>query len=249
MVIYENKIVEAEELKKEIQKYRPMSENLLRQLREYYRIGLTYSSNSLEGNSLTETETKVVLEDGITIGGKPLKDHYEAIGHSEAYNLLFDLVKKRRISERDILTLHYLFYSRIDKENAGKYRKEKVIITGSNYIPPLPEKVPNLMKQFIGNITKLKRDYHPIEYASLVHKEFVEIHPFIDGNGRIARLLMNLCLLQKGYTITIIPPIKRVDYINLLEIAHIQKNSKPFIAFISSMVYEGLKDYMRLIKG
>ncbi|MEW6102739.1 MAG: Fic family protein [bacterium] len=249
MKIYENRIEEAEKLKEQIQKLRPLPSHLLAQLREYYRIGLTYSSNNLEGNSLTETETKVVLEDGITIGGKPLKDHYEAIGHSEAYNLLFELVKKRDITQKDILALHWLFYYRIDKENAGRYRKEKVIITGSNYIPPLPEKVPNLMKAFIEDIKKFKRSYHPIEYASLVHKEFVGIHPFIDGNGRMARLLMNLCLLQKGYTITIIPPVKRVDYINLLEIAHTKGDSGPFINFISAMVYEGLKEYIRLIKG
>ncbi|MDI6734689.1 MAG: Fic family protein [bacterium] len=249
MIIYENKIKEAEKLKEEIERYRPISSNLLKQLREYYRIGLTYSSNAIEGNSLTETETKVVLEDGITIGGKPLIDHYEATGHSEAYNLLLEIVKDREIKEKDILDLHYLFYYRIDKENAGRYRKEKVIITGSSYLPPLPNKVSALMKRFIEEIPIMKEGHHPIECAALLHKEFVAIHPFVDGNGRVARLLMNLALLQEEYTITIIPPVKRVDYINFLEIAHTKKDTRPFINFISCMVYESLKEYLIIIRG
>lgn len=248
-MIYENKIPGAEKLKNQIEKYKPLSPNLLKQLKEYYRIGLTYSSNSLEGNSLTETETKVVLEDGITIGGKPLKDHYEAIGHSEAYDLLFDLARGKEIVEQNILELHHLFYHRIDKENAGRYRKERVIITGSRYIPPSPDRVADLMKRFIEDIPAIREKHHPIESSSLIHKEFVSIHPFIDGNGRMARLLMNLCLLQEGYTITIIPPIKRVDYINSLETSHTKRDLRPFINFISCMVYESLKEYLRMIKG
>ncbi|MFH1561934.1 MAG: Fic family protein [Nitrospirota bacterium] len=241
-------MVEAEKLKEEIDKYRPLSFGLLRQLKEYYRIGLTYASNAIEGNSLTETETKVVLEDGITIGGKPLRDHYEAIGHSEAYDLLLEIAKGGRIKEKDILDLHHLFYYRIDKENAGKYRKEKVIITGSRYIPPFPDKVPDLMKKFVLDIPAIREKHHPIESSALIHKEFVSIHPFVDGNGRMARLLMNLVLLQEGYVITIVPPIKRVDYINSLETAHTKGNLKPFVNFISCMVYESLKEYLGMIK-
>ncbi|MDI6735421.1 MAG: Fic family protein [bacterium] len=247
--IYKNRNAEAEKLREQIKKYRPLSDNLLKQIGEYYRIELTYSSNALEGNALTETETKVVLEEGITIGGKPLRDHYEAIGHSEAYSLLFEIAKGKGIKEKDILDLHYLFYYRIDKENAGRYRKEKVIITGSSYLPPLPDKVPELMKRFIEGIPEMRRKYHPIKYAALLHKEFVGIHPFIDGNGRVARLLMNLALFQEGYTITIIPPIKRVDYINSLETAHTKGDIKPFINFISCMVYESLEEYLRIIGG
>ncbi len=247
--MYEDKIAEAERLKEEIDRCRPLSPAMVRQLKEYYKIGLTYSSNALEGNSLTETETKVVLEDGITVGGKPIRDHFEAIGHSEAYNLLFELARESRIKEKEILELHRLFYYRIDRENAGRYRKERVIITGSSYMPPSPDEVPELMKGFIKGIPALKKRYHPIEYSALVHKEFVGIHPFIDGNGRIARLLMNLCLLQEGYPVTIIPPIMRVDYINSLEIAHTKGDSKPFINFISHIVYESLKEYLRMISG
>lgn len=247
--MYENKIKKSDMLKREIDSCRPIKAPLLKQIKEYYRIGLTYSSNAIEGNSLTETETKIVLEDGITIGGKPLRDHYEAIGHSEAYDLLFKLSKQTSITERNILDLHYLFYYRIDRENAGKYRKTGVIITGSRYVPPSPKSISELMKKFIEELTLIKENHHPIEYAALLHKEFVGIHPFVDGNGRTARLLMNLALLQAGYTIVIIPSILRQDYINLLEIAHTKGDVLPFINFISCMVYESLKEYLRLIKG
>ncbi len=106
------------------------------QLREYYRIGLTYSSNAIEGNTLTESETKVVLEDGLTIGGKPLRDHLEAVGHSEALNMVYGLSQGNIIDEQSILDIHRLFYHRIDSENAGRYRTKAVIITGTTYTPP-----------------------------------------------------------------------------------------------------------------
>ena len=240
-------LTEIEKLQKEINTFRPLSKNTLKQLKQYYRIGLTYSSNALEGNSLTETETKVVLEDGITIGGKPIKDYYEALGHSEAYDFIYKLAKKELFTEADIKKLHKLFYHRIDETRAGKYRKEKVLITGSKYSLPGPDKVPALMKEFAGNIKTLEKKYHPVEYSALVHKEFVFIHPFIDGNGRVARLLMNLIFLQKGYVIAIIPPILRRDYIQALEQAH--TSDKTFIEFIARRVIETQRDYLRLLSG
>jgi len=204
---YENRIKEIDGFKNELDKHRPLSQKALEQLKGYYRVGLTYSSNALEGNSLTETETKVVIEDGIAIGGKPLRDHYEAMGHSEAFTLLYKLAKKKTIAEKDILDLHRLFYYRIDETRAGKYRKEKVIITGSSFIPPHPSEIVGMMEKFIAAIPKLRKKCHPIEFAALLHKELVTIHPFTDGNGRTAKLLMNLALLQTGYAITIIPPV------------------------------------------
>ena len=247
---YENRIKEIGGLKKEIDKHRPLSQKALEQLKGYYRVGLTYSSNALEGNSLTETETKVVIEDGITIGGKPLKDHYEAIGHSEAFSLLYKLAKKKTITEKDILGLHHLFYYRIDETRAGKYRKEKVIITGSSFVPPHPSEIMGLMKKFIAAIPKYRKKCHSVEFAALLHKELVTIHPFTDGNGRTARLLMNLALLQTGYAITIIPPVVRSEYISALKKAQTgAKDSQPFINFISSMVYESMKDYKRLLNA
>ena len=238
---------EIDKLQEEINAYRPLPPNTLKQLKEYYRVGLTYTSNALEGNSLTETETKVVLEDGITIGGKPIKDYYEALGHSEAYDYIYKLAKDKGFTGDDIKKLHKFFYHRIDETKAGKYRKEKVFISGSKYSLPSPEKVPELMDDFIDRVKDLEKKNHPVEYSALVHKEIAFIHPFIDGNGRVARLLMNLILLQKGYCIAIIPPILRRDYIQALEKAHI--DDKDFRKFIAGAARETQKDYLRLLRA
>ena len=245
--MYERNVKGVDDLQKEINEYRPLSRNALKQLKEYYRIGLTYSSNALEGNSLTETETKIVLEEGITIGGKPLKDHFEALGHSEAYDHLHKLSPNRVITEEDILELHKLFYYRIDKENAGGYRKVPVIITGVDFKFPPPSKIRPLMQEFVKDIPALREKYHPVEYSALIHLRLVNIHPFIDGNGRIARLLMNLALLQAGYVITIIPPVLRREYLDSLKASN-REDNKPFISLIVAMVYESQKDYLRILQ-
>ncbi|MBF0489149.1 MAG: Fic family protein [Candidatus Omnitrophica bacterium] len=240
-------LAEIDKLQKEINAMRPLSPRTLKQLKEYYCVGLTYSSNAIEGNSLTESETKIILEEGITIGGKPLKDHYEVIGHGEAYNYLYTLAKKEIFTEDDLKQLHKFFYRRINEEEAGEYRKEAVFISGSHYPMPTPKKVPVLMKDFIKNIKSVGGKRHPVEYAAMAHKEFVFIHPFIDGNGRVARLLMNLILLQKGYCLAIIPPILRMEYVKALEKAH--TDDKEFVQFIAKTVRETQKDYLRLFKG
>ena len=241
-----NILNEIDKLQKEINARRPLSTHVLKQLKEYYRVSLTYSSNALEGNSLTETETKVVLEDGITVGGKPIKDYYEALGHSEAYDYIYSLAKAKGFTESDVQKLHRLFYHRIDETKAGKYRKEKVFLSGSRYTLPGPEKVPGLMKKFIMAMTTKAKKYHPVEYVALAHQDLVFIHPFIDGNGRVARLLMNLVLLQKNYCIVIIPPTLRSAYIQALEKAH--TDDKEFKEFIARAVRETQKDYLRLLK-
>lgn len=235
---------EIDALQSEIKSYRPLSPGFLRQIREYYKIGLTFSSNALEGNSLTESETKIVLEKRIAIGGKPLKDHFEAIGHAEAYDFLFTLVNEKKVQEKDIQQMHQLFYFRIDEKNAGKYRSSKAIITGSKYPLPKPSELPSLMKELIPHLDEFKKNNHPVIAAALAHKEFIFIHPFIDGNGRTARLLMNLILLQEGYNIAIIPPITRREYIDSLEQAHV--SDQDFLYFIARMVRETQKDYLRL---
>lgn len=235
-------------LKTKIDAHRPIDAHILKQLREYFRIGMTYTSNALEGNSLTETETKIVIEDGITIGGKPVKDHLEVLGHSEAYDLLFRFAKHRDISEANVKELHRLFYYRIDASQAGKYRKQKVIITGTDFIPPAPEKIADLMKTFIDNIPGKREKNHPVEFAAIIHKELVTIHPFIDGNGRAARLLMNLALLQSGYPVAIIPPILRREYLDTLNKTH-KGDDRPFINLIAGVCYESAKEYLRLLEG
>lgn len=177
---------------------RPFPKETLKSLREYYRVGLTYTSNALEGNSLTESETKVVIEDGLTIGGKPLKDVYEATGHAKAYDFLYKLTKDEPVTEDNILKIHRLFYGQIDKDNAGTWRKVRVFISGSRRVLPAPDKVPELMAEFVRWMSANEGRLHPVEFAALVHQRFVYIHPFVDGNGRVARLLMNLALRVRG---------------------------------------------------
>ena len=157
---YENKLEKIDEIQKKIDDFRPLAPQELESLKEYYRIGLTYTSNALEGNSLTETETKIVIEDGLTIGGKLLSEHFEAVGHSDAYTLLCELAKKRTITEQNILELHRLFYYRIDQKNAGNYRNVKVFISGTDFVPPQPAKVPELMKNFARQIPILEKEKH-----------------------------------------------------------------------------------------
>ena len=237
-------LAEIDRLQKQVNKFRPLDAHMIKQVKDYYRIGLAYASNAIEGNSLTESETKVVIEEGLTIGGKPLKDHFEALGHSEAYDFIYTLAGNKKITEDDIKEMHRLFYYRIDEANAGRYRKVKVFISGSKYPMPLPEKVPELMSKFISDLPGLRQKLHPVELAAVAHKDFVFIHPFIDGNGRMARLLMNLILLQEGYNIAVIPPILRPEYIRALEKAH--KDDKDFATFIARIVKETQQDYLRL---
>lgn len=241
-----NLLTKIDSTQQEINEYRPLDEPMLSQLKAYYRIGLTYSSNALEGNSLTETETKIVLEDGLTIGGKPLKDHLEAVGHSQAYDFMFSLMKSNLFTEQDILALHRMFYYQIDDKQAGRYRQQRVFISGSQYSVPNWTDVPKLMEEWLQQLPEQREKLHPVEFAAQIHKDFVFIHPFIDGNGRLARLLTNLVLLQAGYLIVIIPPVIRAEYIASLEKAH--KDDTDFRRFIAERILETQRDYLRLVK-
>ena len=245
--MYKNRLKEIDKLKIKIDNFNPLSADALKQIQEYYRIGLTYSSNALEGNTLDLAETKVVIEDGLTISGKPMKDHLETLGHAEAYNKLFELAQSDSITEDDIKTLHRIFYIKIDPSNAGNYRKKPIIVTGADIDFPKPDELNTKMQNFISKLTDIKKTSHPVEYSALAHALFVNIHPFIDGNGRVARLLMNLILLQSGYNITIIPPVVRADYIRTLQASN-HKDFTPFINFISEMVFESQKEYLRILE-
>ncbi|MBO6087259.1 Fic family protein [bacterium] len=248
-MIYENRFKDNDIYKAKIDAYRPLDENILKQIKAYFKISFTYTSNAIEGNSLSLNETKIIIEDGITIGGKPVKDHLEVIGNSNAYDLLFDIANRNvPISEDIILELHKILYSNIDETNSGKYRTCNVLITGSEYELPRYQQIPNLMKDFTANIESNKNKMHPVEFAAYLHERIVSIHPFIDGNGRTARLLMNLALLNAGYNIITIPPIVKNDYIAGIQDAQLNNNIIPFTNFISEMVLESQKEYLRIIE-
>lgn len=245
--MYKNRLQEIDTLKSKIDSFKPLGTEVLKQLQEYYRVGLTYSSNALEGNTLDLAETKVVIEDGLTIHGKPMKDHLETLGHAQAFNELLALAKTDLITEESIKFLHKLFYNKIDMQNAGCYRQKPVIVTGADVDFPLPGELDSKMQEFVNKLPEMKKNMHPVEFVAMVHVLFVNIHPFIDGNGRVARLLMNLALLQTGYNITVIPPVVRADYIRALQESN-HKNYKPFVNFISEMVFNSQKEFLRMIE-
>lgn len=218
---------------------------LVDQIKGYYRIGLTWTSNALEGNTLTESETKVLLEDGLTVGGKPLRDIFEAVDHARAYDFMFTLMQNRQIDESAVLYMHQLFYQNIEPNYAGKYRDLPVIITGSRYPTTAPERLQHEMEQFFEWIKQERDSLHPVEFAAQLHKRFVFIHLFKDGNGRVARLLMNLALIQDGYLPAVIAPILRREYISLLELAH--RSDHDFVEFIAERELESQKEILRLL--
>jgi Fic family protein len=236
-----------DDYKSEIEKYRPFEGETLRQLRDYYRIGLTYSSNALEGNSLTEIETKVLIEDGLTVGGKPLRDSFEAVGHAAAYDYMFSLLKNRNIELNDTKTLHRLFFQKIDETRAGVWRDVPIIVSGTDYKFPTPNKLETLMTELEMWIKENREIIHPVEFAAMLHLRFVTIHPFIDGNGRVARLLLNTALIQKGYLPTIIPPIMRTDYLSFIRLYQNKNDAKPFCNLIAECVLESDREITRLL--
>ena len=242
----DNYFDEVDSLKKKLDSKRPIPKETLKSLRESINLEWTYNSNGIEGNTLTLRETQVVLE-GITVGGKSIKEHLEAINHEKAILFLDDLVKDNEpISEWNIKNIHQLILKDIDNENAGRYRKENVTIKGATHIPPDYLKVPELMEKLILTYNTWS-EYHPIIQAALLHGELVKIHPFVDGNGRTSRLLMNLVLMNNGYNPVIIKKESRLKYYEALDKAHTTGNYTDFIKLITKLEIEMLKKYLELL--
>ena len=233
--------------KEQLDHCRPFEPPMLEQLRDYYRIGLTYASNALEGNTLTISETKVVLEDGITVGGKPLRDVYEAVGHGDAYDHMFSLLHQKDITVNDIFELHKLFYQRIDPQSAGCCRSHDVIVTGSTYTFPSPDELPEKLEELGIWMKEARYKLHPVEYAAWLHLLFVSIHPFADGNGRTARLAMNLALIQRGYQMAVVPPASRAEYLSAIARYQHRGDASVFCQFIAEQVLENERDLMRML--
>ena len=242
----DNYFDEVDNLKKQLDSKRPIPKETLKSLKESINLEWTYNSNGIEGNTLTLRETQVVLE-GITVGGKTITEHLEAINHEKAILYLDDLVKdKQAITEWNIKNIHQLILKEIDNENAGKYRKENVTIKGATHIPADFVKVPELMEKLILNYETWKK-YHPIIQATLLHGELVKIHPFIDGNGRTSRLIMNLDLMNHGYNPVIIKKENRLEYYEVLDKAHITGDYTDFIKLVTKLEIEILKKYLKLL--
>lgn len=232
-----------------IDSFRPFSNLMNKQLKNKLVVEWTYNSNAIEGNNLTLSETKVVLENGITIKGKPLKDHLETINHKEAIDFIEELVRKDCVlTEYNIKSIHRLILKEIDSVNAGKYRQENVFISGAKHIPPNYINVPFEMQKLIENYKKWS-NLHPVVRACYLHGEFVKIHPFVDGNGRTARLLLNFELIKNGYPPVIIKNEDRVEYYDALDKAHTTYDYSDFIEIIKNLVEESENEYLFLLNA
>lgn len=226
----------------------PLSLDLIKNLREWFKIELTYTSNAVEGNTLTRVETALVIEKGITTDGKTLREHLEAINHAQAFDWVMQKIntKRENITQDTVLNLHRLILQKIDDNDAGRYRNAPVRITGSTVIMPNPMKVPELMKEFISWLQKDKS--HPITLAADAHFKLVSIHPFVDGNGRTARLLMNLLLMQGGYPPAIIRKEDRKEYVTSIEKAQLGGSLSDYYALINNAVDRSLDIYLNSLK-
>ena len=242
------------EKKTELDSYRNDGEGLpsglVKNLEDWFRVELTYTSNAIEGNTLTRRETALVVDKGLTVGGKSLQEHLEASNHAYALDWVRELAKRPDAvpTEGDLLQLHARILRGIADRHAGRYRDVTVMISGSSVVLPNPFKVPELMEEFIQWLTTTKT-LHPVDLAAQAHYRLVTIHPFIDGNGRTARLLMNLILINHGYPPAIISKRDRLAYISSLEKAQLGGTLDDYLKIITKAVDRSLDIYLKAIKG
>jgi len=221
---------------------RPMADTALRQLQKYYDVELTYTSNAIEGNTLTHRETAEVIDHGITVGGKKLKDHLEAVDHYEAVLWMRDLAGQAApVGESTVCELHRRIVARSAPEIAGVYSAHRRRIAGSPVVFPNPLKVPELMEDF-GRV--LESCPTTPEAAFDAHFRLTAIHPFSDGNGRTARLLMNLLLIRGGYPPVAVRPEDRKTYLEALEHGSLNDDQRPFQTFMHERLDVTLGDYL-----
>lgn len=243
-------LTEADKLKSELNELRSKLDN--HTITEALEIEFTYESNRIEGNTLTLRETAMVINEGITIGGKALREHLEAINHKEAILLVEDIVAQQiAFSEYILKQIHALILHGIDRENAGIYRRVPVMISGSQHIPPQPYLLQPLMADYFIFYEENKETLHPIILAAEMHERLVTIHPFIDGNGRTSRLIMNLLLLQNGFPLAILKGDydSRMKYYNALENVQTQKDKTDFFELILETVISNLKKYIQVLSN
>jgi len=209
---------------------RPLPASALTNIKESLSIEWTYNSNSIEGNTLSLNETRIVLQDGMTIRGKSMREHFEIMNHHEAIDFLETVVKADYlINERDIMDIHALVLHKIEKEFAGRYRNGAVRIMGANFIPPNALKVSDMMGELVAWAIENPMKLNAVALASVFHHRFVYIHPFFDGNGRTVRLAMNLILMRAGFPPAIILKNDRKKYYDALNAANNGTYAKLFL--------------------
>lgn len=242
---------ECDSLKARLSHLRPLPAEAMQKIEDAFAIEYTYESNRIEGNTLTLQETDLVVNAGVTISGKSMREHLEAINHIEAIDYIKDFAKgELNISEQTIKEIHAIVLHGIDRDNAGRYRSVPIMISGSKHIPPQPYMIEKNMEDFIYGLHKLElQNSHPILTAAYLHDELVRIHPFIDGNGRTSRLLMNLYLLRKGYTLVNLKGSanERIIYYKSLEDSHVEKRPESFQELVTNAEKASLKHYLEIL--
>ena len=240
--------------KRQLDTHKPFPKELITNIEEWLKVELTYTSNAIEGNTLTRIETAEVIERGVTaiISGKSLKEQLEALNHAKAVDFVKELATKLKghqfITEQNILAIHKIILSGIDDAGAGVYRNVDVFIRGKDVEFPRPNAVPQLMKEFIHWLEG-QQAAHPVLIAAEAHFKLVSIHPFIDGNGRTTRLLMNLILLLNGYPMAIIKTEERTTYLDAINKAQKNNDLTEFYAIMEHAVDRSLDVYLNAVKG
>ena len=242
-----------DKLKDKLQAIRPLPAEALNKIKASFEMEYTYESNRIEGNTLTLQETALVVSEGVTIGGKSMVEHLEAINHAQAIEFIKDIARSDiEINERTIKEIHGIILHGINRKQAGRYRDVPVMIVGSKHTPPQPYLIMPQMEQFmIDYKTMQNQNEHPVLIAAFLHDELVKIHPFIDGNGRTSRLLMNLYLISKGYTITTLKGDNEAKqaYYTALEQSHTENNRELFYFLVANTVKQSMERYITIIEG
>ncbi len=225
---------------------RPLPADAVKRLNDEMRLFHTYHSDAIEGNTLTLQETKIVIEEGMTIGGKSLREHLEAAGNAEAFDLIGKLASDCRPLDHVIIQEIHEIVTKGQLKDSGKYRTQNVRIAGAVKTPPTFSKIPQIMDNYLVTIRAMRQ--HPLEVAGYVHHRFVEVHPFIDGNGRVARLITNLYLISEGYPPVILKKEDRKKYYAFLQKADLGDRG-PLINFIAQAMAESLSRYLSIFGG
>lgn len=239
-------LLKIDALKAELDKKRPLTQGEAERLRDEFMVEFTYNSNAIEGNTLTLKETAMVLE-GMTIDQKPLKDHLEAVGHRDAFLYIEDIAKDTKISETVIKNIHSLVLMN-RPEDKGVFRKIPVTIMGAYTEPVQPYMIEPKMTELLAENEKRKKKMHPIERIARFHLEFEGIHPFIDGNGRTGRLLLNLDLIQNGYPAINVKFADRKTYYAAFDEFYKNNNAEPMVEIVAEYVIERMKQYLEILK-
>ena len=242
-MIYERLLAKREMLH-EMQKCN--SENIFENFNKAFEIEYAHNSTAIEGNTLTLIETKVLLEDKISVGKKSLREIYEVVNHNKAFSYVKScIVEDKPLDENIVKDIHSILMENILV--GGIYRNVEVRITGAKHKPPVPSEMYHQIKDFFSNLN-FKSDLNPIELASWTHAEFVKIHPFVDGNGRTSRLIMNYQLMKHGFLPVSVNKEDKLDYFNFLEEYAVNGNLEPFADFIADLEEKQLDEYLSIIK-